>query len=71
MQMTTARNLVDLFMRHAADMNEILKTIQEEESKDDFFRIRLMVGRIMGSIYSDALYPIMEEHPSVKPDSLK
>ena len=70
MKHDTARALAALLLRQGAEQNEILKQVQQDEPPDEFRRVRAMIGKTMGAIYSDALYPIFKEHPVLKPADL-
>ncbi len=70
MQEKTAKALTDLLLRHGAEQNEILRQVQREEPQDEFLRVRSMIGKTMGALYLDALHPIFEEHPALKPAEL-
>ncbi len=66
----TAKALTDLLLHHGAEQNEILKQVQRDESENEFLRIRSTIGKTMGALYLDALHPIFEEHPGLKPSDL-
>lgn len=70
MRRDTAKALTELLARHSAEQNEILKQVQRVEPQDEFLRIRNMIGKTMGALYLDALCPIYEEHPTLKPAHL-
>ena len=70
MQKSTAESLTTLLLRHGTEQNDILALVHAAEPNDEFLRIRSMIGKTMAAIYLDALHPIFEEHPSLKPDNL-
>ena len=70
MKHDTARVLAELLLKHSAEQNELLNKLQQRESPDEFLRVRDMIGKTMGAIYLDALHPIFEEHPALKPSGL-
>lgn len=71
MRHDTARQLLELMLRHSSEQNEALRSISSKESEDQFMRIKTMIGQTMGSMYLDAIHPILIEHPDLTPKELK
>ena len=67
MNAETARKLTALAFTMTADLNEMVREIQESESDDEFRRLRGAVARIAGAIFSEILEPTFTEYPELIP----
>lgn len=60
-----------LLFRHTREQNEALGGLLDKEPDDQLTKIRTMIGQTMGSMYLDAILPILTEHPDLTPKELK
>jgi hypothetical protein len=54
-----------------AELNDVLRLIQEQCLEEEFTRYRNEFGKAMATIYLDILDGIFREHPALRPDELK
>jgi hypothetical protein len=71
MKTETAARLTALALRVTGDLNDIAAEIQANESEEDFQRLRTRVGRVMGAVYFEILYPTFQEHPDLIPSDFR
>jgi hypothetical protein len=62
-----AAELAELCLRHGRELNSALQSIAQRDSADDLRVAKTIVGKLMGEIYTAALYPIFEDYPELKP----
>ena len=67
MQEATAKKLSDLFTRQISDEMDVLRFAETSLPSDEYLFVRDIIGKVMGSIYLDALQPIYAEFPQFKP----
>jgi hypothetical protein len=67
---SAAKEFSQLLLRHAAECNEFLAIRQPVLPKEEFDALKVLVGRIMGEIYVQGLYPIFDSYPDLKPHGL-
>ena len=65
--MRSAATLVDLSLRYTRELNALLLEIEHLDRAEDTQTAKQIVGKIMGEIYTAALYPIFEKYPDLKP----
>jgi hypothetical protein len=70
MSREAAKKIIDLMVRHAAEQNAALVEVQGICTEDDFREYKQMIGRSMGSMLLDVVYPIVERYPDLKPPQL-
>jgi hypothetical protein len=70
MQKDVAELLSTTMLRHGAEIDQLLLNIQPKCTREQFDVIKLMMGKVMGSIYLDCLYVVFSEHPDLKPEGL-
>ena len=71
MKHETAQQILELLLKHSKEQNDVLQKINNEESYVEFERVKSMIGRTMGSMYLDAIHPILTEHPDLTPIQLQ
>ena len=70
MELETARRLSELLLMQVHQLDDELASIQSACTQNDFELARQMIGKIMGVIYLDALYPVFLLHPSLRPEGI-
>jgi hypothetical protein len=71
MRPETAARLTALALRFSGELNEMGTEIQTAEPEDEFKRLRGVIGRVLGNIYTEILEPTFQEHPDLIPDDLR
>ena len=66
MRQATAKSLADLFVKQTAEQIDLLKSL-ETLASDEVSEVRDMIGKTLGALYLDALQPIFEAYPMLKP----
>lgn len=65
-----AKALLDMVLRQAAELDNFLADIKDRAPPDEFNQLRTIVGKVMGSVVLDAINPIVEQYPDLRPDEL-
>ena len=66
----TARQLLELYFRHGKEQDAFLQKLSVK-SDSNFAQVRAMIGKTMGSMYVDAIHPILSAHPDLTPIELQ
>jgi hypothetical protein len=66
-----ANKIIELMLKHGAELNEILMSIKESSNDEEFDFYRKSIGKVMGYMLLDVMNPIFKEYPSLKPGDLK
>ncbi|MDB5596761.1 MAG: hypothetical protein JWM36_3722 [Hyphomicrobiales bacterium] len=67
----TASEILTLLTRHAAEMNKLIIEFQQTLGRDEFNEARRCLGTVMGESYLQAMYPLFELYPELKPEGLR
>jgi hypothetical protein len=67
----SAKSLLEMLLRHSAELDAFLISIEEKCSEEEFKQLRAITGKVMGSILVDAINPIVAQYPDLKPSELK
>jgi len=66
-----SKALVEILVRHGAELNSHLREIEPLCSVEEFNRHRRLIGTLLGSIMLDGLNVLIAEFPELKPPQLK
>ncbi len=70
MKRDIAETINNLMLEYGAKLDESVRFVMENCSKDEFDRYRSAVGQMMGTMLLDVMNPIYREHPDLKPPQL-
>ena len=62
---------MDVTIKNAAEQDAALIEIQSLCTEDEFREYRLMIGKSMGAMLFEIIYPIVAKYPELKPAELK
>ena len=65
-----AKTLLDMVLRQAAELDTFLSNLQRTVAPEEFDHLRTIVGAVMGSVVIDAVNPIVEQYPDLRPKEL-
>jgi hypothetical protein len=65
-----AKVLLDMVLIQVAELDTFLSIVQGAASADEFTQLRTIVGAVMGSIADDAINPIVDQYPDLRPRQL-
>ena len=70
MSHAVAKILLETVLRHCAEQDAALASIEAMCSPEEFVRYKLMVGRSMGEMLLEIINPIIAQFPDLKPPGM-
>jgi len=71
MSRDAAKIIMDVAIKHAAEQDAALAQIQSLCTEDEFKEYRGMIGRSMGAVLFEIIFPIVAKYPELKPPQMK
>ncbi len=71
MDIKVAKQVNELMLTYGEKLDESIKLVKDNCSKEEYIDYRNAVGKIMGYMLIDIMNKIYCEHPSLKPDELE
>jgi hypothetical protein len=71
MSQHAAKMIMEVATRHLAEQDAVLIQIQSLSTKDEFGEYRRMIGKSMGAMLFELIYPIVAKYPELKPAQLR
>ena len=65
-----ARELNLLLLRISAHLEQSAVFVKGHDSEENFLKYRKVVGEVMGNLFCDALNPLWQRFPELRPDYL-
>ena len=66
----TAGRITSILLKHSAELDALVADLQATVPKSECDQARLIIGKIMGEFYLQALQPLFADHPELKPSWL-
>ena len=66
----SAKKLLSIVLRHAAEQDAALVELRQICSEDEFNEYKRMVGKSMGTMLLEIINPIVAKYPDLKPPEL-
>jgi hypothetical protein len=70
MSQEAAKILLETVLRHGAEQDAALASIEGMCSPQEFKTYKLMIGRTMGAMLSELINPIVAQFPDLKPPEM-
>ena len=67
----TASRISALLLKQSGELDALVGDLKMSLPEKEFHEARLLIGRVMGEMYLQGLYPLFEAHPGVKPSGLR
>ena len=71
MSRDAAKMIMDVAIKNVAEQDAVLIEIQSLCTVDEFSEFRRMIGKSMGAMLFEIVYPIVAKYPELKPAELK
>jgi hypothetical protein len=71
MSQRAAKIILDVAIKNATEQDAALIEIQSLCTEDEFKEYRGMIGRSMGVMLFEIIYPIIAKYPELKPSQMK
>lgn len=71
MQKEIAKEVNTLMLEFSGRLNDSIRLVQQNCSKDEFENYREEVSKLMTIMYLDIMKPIHQRYPEFEPDALK
>jgi hypothetical protein len=71
MKKETAEAISKLMLDCGAKLDDSVRIVMENCSKEEFHAYRCAVGKVMGTMLTEIMNPIYREHPDLKPEKLR
>jgi hypothetical protein len=71
MSQQAAKIIMDVITRCAAEQDSALAKIQPLCTEDEFNEYRHMIGKSMGAMLLEVIYPVVAKYPELKPAQMK
>lgn len=71
MSRDAAKMIMDLAIKNAAEQDAVLAEIRSLCTEEEFREYRLMIGKSMGAMLFEIIYPIVGKYPELKPVEMR
>jgi len=70
MTLSEAKELSHLLACIGAHLDQSVAFVQDHDTTENFTDYRMVVGKLLGDLYLDAMVPLYERFPEILPDYL-
>ena len=71
MQLQVARQVLALMLEYSGKLDQSIQLVKDSCTEQEFLDYREAVGKIMGEMCVEIMWPIFKEHPDLEPDEMK
>jgi hypothetical protein len=71
MQREVAEEILALMLEYSGKLDRSVRLVKDTCSEKEFLIYRKAVGKIMGEMYMEIMWPIFHEHPDLEPEEMK
>lgn len=71
MQHSVAKEIVEMMLRHFAELDASVALARDQCTETEFLEYRRVAGKLMGYLSHYGLEPMFEEHPDLMPESFR
>lgn len=71
MQKQVAEQVPALMLEYSGKLDQSVQLVKDTCTEEEFLDYRKAVGRIMGEMCVEIMWPIFHEYPDLEPDELK
>lgn len=65
-----AKKVFHLLLQVGEHLDQSVAFVRDHDDEDHFLEYRAVVGKLMGDMYLDAMTPLFERFPDLRPDYL-
>jgi hypothetical protein len=71
MEKSVAEKVLALMLEYSGKLDASVQLVKDSCTEQEFLDYRRAVGKIMGEMCVEIMWPIFKEHPELEPDELK